>query len=103
MRPAATITGSVVGPDGKPTSEFFIRVHGAVPPDTMLGNTVFSQDKSRLGRFELKVAPEVEYSGSFVRNTSQMETRPTVGKAFGPVTPKPGETIDLGNIASPSP
>ncbi len=37
----------------------------------------------------------------FMRKTADWRTRPTVGIAFGPLTLKPGEVVDLGDIVVP--
>ncbi|MGH7137962.1 MAG: hypothetical protein ACREHD_19610 [Pirellulales bacterium] len=47
------------------------------------------------------VPPEVELRGDFVRKTADWLTRPTIGTAFGPLIPKPGEIVDLGDIVVP--
>ena len=102
MRPFATITGSIVDRDGKPTSEFGILVDGLVKPFTYLGNYVRDSGDVKKGTFALKVAPGETYSGQWMRRTHrQFDPRPLIGEAFAPVTPKPGEVIDLGNLVIP--
>jgi hypothetical protein len=104
MQPAATIKGRIATRDGQPTSDFGAIVSGAVPPDTMLSNPEFKRDKFDRLQFELQVVPGETYTGELVRLTGpgrDWRVRPTLGRAFGPVTPKAGETIDLGDIVVP--
>ncbi|KAA5543132.1 carboxypeptidase regulatory-like domain-containing protein [Roseiconus nitratireducens] len=102
MKPAATITGSFVTSKGQPTSEFGAMLSGAVPPDSHLGNFIRDTPLSPKGRFARRVAPGETYSGQLVRRRNrQWYPRPTIGPAFEPVTPKPGEIVDLGSITVP--
>jgi hypothetical protein len=97
---AAILTGRFVDKTGEPSRDFGMVMDGTVPPDTMVANNMFG-DKAKWGRFELGVVPGSEYSGRFARKTHQWRIRPTIGLALKPVTPKPGETIDLGDIVVP--
>ena len=105
MRPAATIRGRMVKADGEPSDDFGILVRGGgVPPDMFVAGPFWrpsgAGDDWR-GRFALPVAPGFEYAGAFVRRTGDWRTRPTVGAAFGPVTPAAGQTVDLGEVIVP--
>ena len=108
LQPAATLSGRFVDQFGQPKFDFGIRILGpAVMPDTFVaGRRLDITDKpgERSGEFRLVLTPGFEVRGEFVRyafNTIDWKTRPALGPAFGPVIPKPGETIDLGNIKSP--
>ena len=108
LQPAATLTGRFVDPVGQPKFDFGIRVLGpVVMPDTFVaGRRLNTTDKpgERSGEFRQVLTPGFEVRGEFVRYafyTLDWKTRPALGPAFGPVIPKPGETIDLGNIKSP--
>lgn len=99
MKPYATIRGSVVDATGNPTSDFGILIEGAVPPNKYLGNYVRKSKLVPKGTFAITVAPDEVYSGRFMRKTyNTWYPRPLLGSAFGPVTPKPGEEIDLGDL-----
>jgi hypothetical protein len=103
LQPAATLTGRFVDQAGQLRFDFVIRILGpAVMPDTFLWVT--DKPGEHLGEFRQVLTPGFEVRGEFVRysvDSSEWKTRPALGPAFGPVIPKPGETIDLGNIKSP--
>ena len=108
LQPAAALTGRFVDQVGQPKFDFGIRILGpAVMPDTFVaGRRLNITDKpgEHSGEFRQVLTPGFEVRGPFVRNTFnglEWKTRPALGPAFGPVIPKPGETIDLGNIKSP--
>ncbi|MEZ6066120.1 MAG: carboxypeptidase-like regulatory domain-containing protein [Planctomycetaceae bacterium] len=104
LRPVATIKGRIVDKSGAATSDFGIMVSGAVAPDTMFANRVFGGTNAERGRFEFQVPPGQIYSGELVRRVDfgfSYLTRPTIGHAFGPVTPAAGEVLDLGDISPP--
>ena len=100
MKPAAKLIGRFVGKDGKPTKYFGMVFQGAVPPETFIGNRTWSK-KSGRGKFETQIPPGVQYSGKVARKPHHWTTRPNLGPAFEPFTPKPGETVDLGDIVVP--
>ncbi len=103
LRPAAKLTGRFVDQAGQLRFDFVIRILGpAVMPDTFLWVT--DKPGEHLGEFRQVLTPGFEVRGEFVRyssNSVEWNTRPAFGPAFGPVIPKPGETINLGNIKSP--
>ena len=109
LQPAATLTGRFVDQFGP--AEILIsriRILGpAVMPDTFVaGRQMFVTDKpgEHSGEFRQVLTPGFDVRGEFVRynfGSLEWKTRPAFGPAFGPVIPKPGETIDLGNIRSP--
>lgn len=105
MRPAATLRGRFVDKLGELNFDFGARITSAgVMPDTFIAGRVFNttpKPGEGKGEFELVVPPEVELRGDFVRKTADWLTRPTVGAAFGPLTLKPGEIVDLGDIVVP--
>ena len=101
MQPVATIKGRLVTAAGEASFDFGIVVSGAVPSDTLLANRMHGGQKSDHGRFEKTVPPDVQYSGGVLRKTHEWQTRPILGAAFGPVTPIPGEILDLGDIVVP--
>jgi hypothetical protein len=105
MRPAATLRGQFVNKSGSLNFDFGARIIcSEVMPDTYVAGRMFNITAKlgeRNGEFELVVPPGVELRGDFVRKTSDWKTRPTVGTAFGPLTPKPGELVELGNIVVP--
>lgn len=102
MKPAALLTGRIVNKQGEATKEFGALVEGAVPPHTYLGNFIRNTDRASKGRFGMYVPPNESYSGKLMRKTFfSWYPRPIIGEAFGPVTPKPGETVDLGDIVAP--
>jgi hypothetical protein len=108
LQSAATLTGRFVDRVGQPKFDFIIRILGpGVMPDTFVaGRRLNITDKpgEHSGEFRQVLTPGLEVRGEFVRNTFdalEWKTRPALGPAFGPVIPKPGETIDLGNIKSP--
>ena len=86
MKPAARLIGRITDAEGKPDFDFAIRVLGlGVMPDTYLA-----------GEFRLVVPAGVEVRGEFVRKRPDLETRPSVRAAFGPLSPM-SETVNLGN------
>ena len=105
LRPAATLRGRFVDKSGKLNFDFGARITGnGVRPDTYVAGQVFNtkdQPGQRSGEFELVVPPGVELRADFVRKAGSWLTRPTVVPAFGPLTPKPGEIIDLGDLTVP--
>ena len=105
MRPAATLIGRITDGAGEPNFDFRIRVLGeGVMPDTYVAGRVFRPSDTpgqRKGEFRLVVPPDAELRGEFVRKTPDWQTRPSAGMAFGPLTPAPGETMDLGNLTVP--
>jgi hypothetical protein len=106
MRPAATLVGRFVNKSGALDFDFGARIVSAgVMPDTYvagrMNDDISPRPGDRRGDFELVVPPDVELRGDFVRKTPDWRTRPTVGTAFGPLTPKPGETVDLGDVVVP--
>jgi hypothetical protein len=105
MRPAATLRGRFVNKAGTLDFDFGARILSAgVMPDTYVAGQMFNTtDKpgERNGEFQLVVPPGVELRGDFVRKTADWRTRPIIGTAFGPLTPKPGEIMDLGNVVVP--
>ena len=108
LRPTATLTGRFVDKAGQPSFDFGIRILGpVVMPDTFVaGRRLNITDKpgERSGEFRQVLTPGFDVRGEFVRynfDSLEWKTRPALGPAFGPVLPKPGETIDLGNIKSP--
>lgn len=102
MQPAATLIGRITDETGQPDFDFGIRMSGqGLAPDTFVaGRMRMTTDEpgKRRGEFSLTVPPGLEVRGAFVRMTDQHATRPTVGTAFAPVIPKPGETVDLGDL-----
>lgn len=102
MKRAAILAGSFVTKYGEPSFDFGAIVEGAVLPRTHLGNFTRNSDSARKGRFALAVPPDATYSGELMRKThNSWYPRPTLGKAFGPVTPAPGKVIELGEIVVP--
>ncbi|WP_197999998.1 M56 family metallopeptidase [Gimesia alba] len=105
MQPAATLIGRFKDKTGQPNYDFGIRMMGkGLPPDTFVAGRVFKTTEEpgkRKGEFSLVVSPGVEVRGEFVRKTDQHATRPTVGAAFAPLIPQPGETVDLGDLIVP--
>jgi hypothetical protein len=105
MRPAATLIGRITDKFGQKNHDFSIRVFGqGVMPETQVGGRLFNPTKEpgeRPGEFKLVVPPGDEVRGEFVRRAADQETRPSAGQAFGPVVPKPGETIQLGDLVVP--
>lgn len=105
MRPAATLQGRFVDKSGKLNFDFGARILSAgVMPDTYVAGRMFNTTAipgERNGEFKLVVPPDIELRGDFVRKTADWKTRPTVGTAFGPLTPKPGEMLDLGDLIVP--
>ena len=105
LRPAATLIGRFTDATGKPNHDFRIRVLSeGVLPDTYVGarrHNTTDVPGEREGEFRLMVPPGVEVRGEFVRSTAHVETRPSAGTAFGPLTPKPGETVELGDLVVP--
>tara|TARA_R110002095_G_scaffold189660_1_gene167347 strand:- start:69867 stop:72935 length:3069 start_codon:yes stop_codon:yes gene_type:complete len=105
MQPAATLIGRFIDDSGEPNFDFGIRMLGkALAPDTFVAGRVSNttdEPGKRKGEFYLMVPPGVEVRGEFVRKTSHHATRPTVGTAFAPLIPKPGETVDLGDLIVP--
>ena len=90
MKPAARLIGRITDAEGKPDFDFAIRMLGlGVMPDTYL-----------TGEFRLVVPAGVEARGEFVRKRPDLETRPSVRAAFGPLSPM-GETVNLGNLTVP--
>ncbi|QDV51764.1 M56 family metallopeptidase [Gimesia fumaroli] len=105
MQPAATLIGRITDETGQPDFDFGIRMSGqGLPPDTFVAgrmNMTTDEPGKRKGEFSLVVLPDVEVRGEFVRMTNQHATRPTIGTAFAPVIPQPGETVDLGDLIMP--
>jgi hypothetical protein len=105
LRPAATLRGRFVKKPGELDFDFGARITCAgVMPGTYVAGRMFNtttKPGERAAEFELVVPPEVELRGDFVRKTADLLTRPTVGIAFGPMTFKPGEIVDLGDIVVP--
>jgi hypothetical protein len=105
MRPAATLIGRITDGSGKPNFDFRIRVTGeGVMPDTYVAGRMFQPSDvpgERKGEFRLVVPPGVPLRGEFVRKTPDWQTRPSAGAAFGPLTPMPGQTVDLGDLRVP--
>lgn len=105
MRPATTLIGRFVDASGKIDSDFGARIVGqGIMPDTFVAGRVFNQTEKpgeRSGEFRLVVPPGVEVRGEFVRKTFDWVTRPSAGAAFGPLTTKPGETVNLGDLKIP--
>jgi hypothetical protein len=93
MQPAATLVGQITDAEGTSNANFWIRVSGkGVMPETIVGGT---------GEFRLVLPPGLEVHGEFVRRLADYLTRPSAGAAFGPLIPKPGETIQLGDLIVP--
>ncbi|HEY3963357.1 MAG TPA: hypothetical protein VGM05_02295 [Planctomycetaceae bacterium] len=105
MQPAATLRGRFVDKSGALNFDFGARIVSAgVMPDTYVAGRMYNITATpgeRHGEFELVVPPGVELRGEFVRKIPDWRTRPTVGTAFGPLSPKPGEIVDLGDVAVP--
>lgn len=105
MQPAAKLIGRLTDDTGQLNFDFGIRMLGkGLSPDTFVGgrmNKTTNEPGKRRGEFSLMVPPDVEVRGAFVRMTNQHATRPTVGTAFAPLTPKPGETVNLGDLIVP--
>lgn len=105
LRPAATLIGRFTDGTGELNFDFRIRVLGeGVMPDTYLGSRLFNPTDvpgERKGEFRLVVPPGLEVRGEFVRKTPYSVARPSVGTAFDPLIPKPGETVDLGDLVVP--
>ena len=109
LQPAATLAGRFVDQVGQPKFDFGIRILGpGVMPDKFVAGRrlgVTEKPGEHVGEFRQVLAPGFECRGEFVRKTfdsNEWLTRPALGPAFGPVIPKPGETIDLGNTKVPS-
>jgi hypothetical protein len=104
MRPAATLFGRFVDKSGEPNFDFGVRLLGeGVTPDTFVAGRMRQTTEKpgeRPGEFRLTVPPGVNLRGEFVRKMDWL-ARPSVGTAFGPLAPKPGETVDLGDLAVP--
>ena len=104
MQSAAKLIGRFVEKSGKPNFDFGARIEGkGIAQDTFVAGRLLNPKEvpgEREGEFELEVPPGLELQGQFVRKENWV-TRPPVGKAFGPLTPKPGETIDLGDLTVP--
>ncbi len=105
MQPTATLIGRLTDETGQPDFDFGIRMsgHGLAPDTFVAGRMRMATDEpgKRRGEFSLTVPPGLEVRGAFVRMTDQHATRPTVGTAFAPVIPKPGETVNLGDLIVP--
>jgi hypothetical protein len=105
MRPAVTLIGRITDRSGAPNFDFRIRVLGeGVPPDTYVAGRMYRPSDApgeRKGEFRLVVPAGVPLRGEFVRKTPDWQTRPSAGTAFGPLNPKSGETVDLGNLTVP--
>ena len=105
MRPAATLIGRFTDHSGQPNFDFRIRVLGeGVMPDTYVAGRVYDLSDvpgKGKGEFRLVVPPGVPLRGEFVRKSLDWQTRPSAGHAFGPLTPEPGETLDLGDLTVP--
>lgn len=105
MRPAAILIGRFTDAVGEPNFDFRIRVLGqGVMPDTYVAGRMYrttDEPGKRTGEFRLLVPPGVEVRGEFVRKAPDWKTRPSAGQAFGPLTPRPGQTVDLGDLAVP--
>ena len=99
MKPQATLRGSIVDAQGNPTRDFTVQIKGAVAPQTFVSNHRRKTETVPKGTFSITVAPDEVYSGHFMRLIhNSLYPRPLLGKAFGPVTPRPGETLDLGDL-----
>jgi hypothetical protein len=105
MRPAATLLGRFVDSSGQLDDDFGMRLLGdGVIPDAFVAGRVFNTTETpgeREGEFRWALPPGIEVRGEFVRRTYDHRTRPSVGTAFGPLVPQPGETIDLGDLTVP--
>lgn len=105
MRPAATLLGRIVDASGELSSDFGIRVVGeGLAPDTFVGGRVFNTTEKpgeRKGEFRLDVPPGTDVRGEWIRRAQDQLTRPSAGAAFGPVAPKPGETLNFGDLVAP--
>ncbi|TWT80325.1 hypothetical protein CA13_17380 [Planctomycetes bacterium CA13] len=102
MKPAATLRGRIIGRNGETSRDFGILVDGAVAPHTFLGNYIRNTDQVKKGTFALRVTPGETYSGQWMRKTyNSYYPRPLLGEAFAPITPKPGEIVDLGDLVTP--
>jgi hypothetical protein len=99
MKSQSTLRGRIVDPQGKPTRGFTLHIQGSVPPHTFVSNHTRKTETVPKGSFSIIVAPDEVYSGHFMRLMhNSLYPRPLLGKAFGPVTPKPGEELDLGDL-----
>jgi hypothetical protein len=105
MRPAATLLGRFVDRSGALDFNFGARiVSSGVMPETYIAGRMFditARPGEGRGEFRLIVPPGVEVRGDIVRKSHDWNTRPTIRTAFGPLTPKPGEIIDLGDLTVP--
>jgi hypothetical protein len=105
MRPAATLFGRITDASGQPNHDFSIRVLGkALMPDTFVGGRMYDtsqQPGERPGEFRLVIPAGEEVHGEFVRRTADYMARPAAGAAFGPLTPKSGETVQVGDLFVP--
>lgn len=102
MKPSAWIQGRFVNAEGEPSDEYGARWEGPVPPYSHLGNYRRSTPRVPKGTFGRRLVPGETYSGLLIRKTgTQWKPRPSIGPAFGPITPQPGEVIDLGEILVP--
>lgn len=105
MRPAAKLVGRFVDESGDVNFDFGVRVKGmGVPPDTFVAgrrNQTREEPGRRMGEFQLVVPPGIALRGEFIRKAIDRTTRPPAGVAFGPLIPKPGETLDLGDLSVP--
>ena len=101
MKPRAMLTGRLVKVSGETCRDFGVLFSGAVKPDTFTGNFIRKTKIAPKGRFAVVVPPDEQYSGILVRKSPDWRARPSVGQAFAPVTPKPGQIIDFGDIVVP--
>ncbi len=105
MQPAATLIGRFADASGTPNADFGIRVLGqGVAPETFVAGRVYNLTEKpgeRNGEFRLAVPPGVEVRGEFVRKAPDQATRLSVGTAFRPLIPKPGERLHLGDLVAP--
>lgn len=105
MQTAATLIGRLVDRSGQPDRDFSIRVTGEfIAPDTFVGSRVYATSEKpseRPGEFRLSVPPGSEVRGEYITKNAELATQPKLGVAFGPIAPKPGETIQLGDLVMP--
>ena len=102
MRPElkAKLAGRLVDKSGKLSEDIGIRLkfEGAKERDW----TANGWNGSQRTPFNVTVPPGVEIEGQFVRLRKSWQTMsPSLGTAFGPLTVKAGETVDLGDITVP--